>query len=96
MESTLGTIDTSSQGAIETFRFDPTNEELIVEIAEAVASVSNTDVLEFTPRIHDVIDADALTRCLCSADETLRVAFTLGTYRVTATGCGRLYVSELR
>ena len=85
----------STEDTVETFRFDPIDENLVVDIAEAVASVANEDVLEFTPRVNDAIDADALTRCLRSADETLRITFSLGGYRLIATGYGRLYITQL-
>lgn len=95
MDSAFGTIKSSEKDTVETFRFDPTNEDLIVDIAEAIASAANVDVLDLDPRLNDVIDADALTQCLCSADETLRISFSLGRHRITATGSGTLRIAEL-
>jgi len=108
MDSALGSSDSLTDGTVETFRFgqvstedtveafrfDPTDQNLVVDIAEAVASVADEDVLEFTPRVNDAIDADALTSCLRSADETLRITFSLGEHRIAATGCGRLYITQ--
>lgn len=94
MDSALGAINVSGEENVENFRFDPTNEDLVVDIAEAIASVLDKDVLDLDPRLNDAIDTDALTRCLRSADETLRITFSFGAHRITAMGCGRLHITE--
>lgn len=77
-----------------TFQFDPDRETVVVDVVEAVSSVAGMDALEFEPRLHDVIDPDALERCIHSGGEDVSVSFGMGEYDVTVRGCGEIEVAR--
>jgi len=49
--------------------------------------------MRFEPRLHDVIDPDALVRCVQSGDD-VSVSFRMGTYDVTVRGSGEIEVKQ--
>lgn len=70
--------------------------EVGVAVVEAVAAVADVDPMELAPRIHDVIDPDALDRCIRSAPADAAVSIPFDDYRVTVRGTGTLTVVEIQ
>ena len=68
--------------------------EVAVAVVEAVAAVADVDPTELVPRVHDVIDPDALDRCVRSAPAEAAVSIPFDDYRVTVRGTGTLTVAE--
>ena len=69
--------------------------EIAVAVVEAVAEVAGVDPTELVPRVHDVIDPDALDRCVRSAPAEAAVSIPFDDYRVTVRGTGTLTVAEM-
>lgn len=74
------------------FQFAPERETLVVDVIEAVSAVADTDARDFKPRLYDVIDPDALVRCIQSGGAGTSVAFELDQYQVTVHSEGEIVV----
>ncbi|RLM63011.1 HalOD1 output domain-containing protein [Halorubrum sp. Atlit-26R] len=68
--------------------------EVAVAVVEAVAEVADVDPTELVPRVNDVIDPDALDRCVRSGPPGAAVSIPFDDYRVTVRGTGTLTVAE--
>ncbi|WP_197052374.1 HalOD1 output domain-containing protein [Halobellus rufus] len=86
--------DTAVSTNSSTFQFEPERETVVVDIVEAVSAVAGVDPLHFEPRLHDVVDADALVECIQSGGDDVSVSFEMGAYDVTVRGCGEIEVVE--
>ncbi|MDZ5810215.1 HalOD1 output domain-containing protein [Halorubrum sp. AD140] len=75
------------------FEYDD-DTEIGVAVVEAVATVAGVDPIDLVPRVHDVVDPDALDRCVRSAPPDASVSVPFGDYRVTVRGAGTLTVAE--
>jgi len=76
------------------FECAPDADSIVIDVVEAVATVAGVDPREFQPRLHDVVDPDALARIVASGGAGTRVSFDLDCYRVTVDGAGKIVVEE--
>lgn len=77
------------------FTYDKSDSQSIgVSIIRAVASVSGVDPLSLQPRLYDVIDPDSLERLFSSATCEMEMTFLFGTYEVTVTGGGDIFIQD--
>lgn len=85
--------DSATEANTTRFSYTPREENVPVDVVEAVASVADVDPVDFEPRLNEAVDPDALARCVTSG-ESVRVSFELGHYDVTITGGGTIVVAE--
>ncbi len=82
-------------GTTVSFDFDPTGDNVIVAIVEAIAAVTGDNPTTLPP-LAEVIDPDALETCLSSGNETVEVSFKYTNRWVSldATGVGTIDLYE--
>ena len=81
-------------GTTASFEFDPTGENIIVEIIEAVAASTGDGPMELPP-LGAVIDPDALEACIRSGKETVEISFEFEDRQVTVTASGSGTIQQL-
>ncbi|WP_254838756.1 HalOD1 output domain-containing protein [Natronomonas marina] len=76
------------------FDFDPSTDDVVVRIVEAIDEVGATDGVGQDRVLHDAIDPDALRQCLDTGGADAEVSFRFGPYSVTAAGEGEIVVAR--
>ncbi|MDZ5810244.1 HalOD1 output domain-containing protein [Halorubrum sp. AD140] len=93
MSSRVLVPDISSDTRIATTEYDD-DTEIGVAVVEAVARAADTDPTDIESRVHDVVDADALDRCVRAGRSALSVSFPFDGYWVVVSGGGEIVVAE--
>ncbi|ELY38523.1 HalOD1 output domain-containing protein [Natronorubrum tibetense] len=68
--------------------------ELVLEITEAVAEREGVDIIELESSLHEAIDTEALESLLATPGVEASVTFTYCGYTVEVDGDGEIRVSE--
>ncbi len=74
-------------GTAVSFEFDPTDDNIIVEIVEAVAAATGNGPMELPP-LGTVIDPDALETCIRSGNDSVEISFEFSDQQITVTASG--------
>ncbi len=77
------------------FEFDPTGENIIVEIIEAISAATGEDPMGLPP-LGAVIDPDALEACIRSGNETVEISFVFEDRQVTVAASGSGTIQQLQ
>lgn len=67
-------------------------ETIVVDVVEALATAAGVDARDFEPRLHDVVDPEALAQIIATGGPKTRVSFGIGSYHVTVDGSGEVVV----
>lgn len=68
--------------------------DIVPTIIRAVADVRGEDELSFEPRLYEVIDPDAVEKCVESAKTSMELNFEFASCLVSVTGDGEIHVTE--
>lgn len=93
MSSCVPVPDISPDARLATIEYDD-DTEIGVAVVDAVARAENTDPTDIESRVHDVVDADALDRCVRTGRSDLSVSFPFDGHWVVVSGGGEIVVAE--
>lgn len=83
-----------SNGAADQIELQTDEADIVPTIIRAVADVRGEDELSFEPRLYEVIDPDAVEKCVESAKTSMELNFEFASCLVSVTGDGKIHVTE--